>query len=239
MPKYREATILIVQMSAASISFVSSSFIAGGIIRSDGGLTSPYRRIIFGLSVSDILQSLALFCGPLSVPTSAPVGIFAMGNDFTCLTDGFINSFTSGSTPMYMVVLCLYTALKIKTTVSDEEFCHKYEKKLHIGIFTINLALTVFGLATKSIATSITGNFCTFAASPPGCRQAPDLVGECEQEIDYVFPLAITMSLGIPFLSLLGIVCCMAIVCIYNLRGKMFTLQNSHHTVESPPNQSQ
>ncbi len=168
------------------------------------------------------------------MPTSAPVGIFAMGNDFTCLTDGFINSFTSGSTPMYMFVLCLYTAFKIKTTVSDEEFCRKYEKKLHIGIFTINLALTVFGLATKSIAPSITGDFCTFAASPPGCRQAPDLVGECEQEIDYVFPLAITMFLGIPFLSLLGIVCCMAIVCMYNLRGKMFTLQSSHHTVESP-----
>ena len=158
-----------------------------------------------------------------------------MGNDFTCLTDGFINGFTAGSTPMYMFVLCLYTALKIKTTISDEEFCQKYEKKLHIAIFTINLALAVFGLATKSIATTITGNFCTFAASPPGCRQAPDLVGECEQEIDYVLPLALTTALGIPFLSLLGIVCCMAIVCIYNLRGTRFTLlSRSHHTVASP-----
>jgi hypothetical protein len=76
MPKYHQATFLIAQVITASISFIlSSPFIAGGIVRSDGVLTSPYRRIIFGINLSDILQSLALFIGPLSVPKSSPVGI--------------------------------------------------------------------------------------------------------------------------------------------------------------------
>jgi hypothetical protein len=60
------------------------------------------------------------------------------------------------------------------------------------------------------------------AASPTGCRLSPELVGECEQEIDYVFLLAIVTSIWISFLSLLGIVCCMVVVCIYNLRRKRF-----------------
>jgi hypothetical protein len=222
MAKYHASTFLIAQVSTASISFISSSFIAGGIIRSDGGLTSPYRRIIFGISLSDILQSLAAIFGPLSVPKSSPVGIWAMGNDFTCRTDGFFITFTAGSTPMYMFGLCLYTAFKMTTTISDKEFCRKYEKKMHIAIFSINLALAVFALATKSIGSSIIGNCCMVAASPTGCRLSPELVGECEQEIDYVFLLAIVTSIWISFLSLLGIVCCMVVVCIYNLRRKRF-----------------
>jgi hypothetical protein len=221
MAKYHASTFLIAQVSTASISFISSSFIAGGIIRSDGGLTSPYRRIIFGISLSDILQSLALVFGPLSVPKSSPLGIWAMGNDFTCRTNGFFITFTAGSTPMYMFGLCLYTAFKMTTTLSNEDFCRKYENKMHIAIFWINLALAVFALATKSIGSNVIGNCCMVAASPTGCRQSPELVGECEQEIDYVLPLAIT-SVGISFLSLLGIVCCMVVICIYNLRRKRF-----------------
>ena len=80
---------------------------------------------------------------------------------------------------------------------------------MHIAIFSINLALAVFGLSSEIAAWSL----------QVGRRQSPELVGECEQEIEYVLPLAIMTSVGISFLYLLGIFCCMAIVYIYNLRG--------------------
>ena len=59
----------ILQTSAASISFLSSSLMAMSIAWfGNTGLSSPYRRIIFGLSISDIFQSFAFLSGPFAVP---------------------------------------------------------------------------------------------------------------------------------------------------------------------------
>ena len=46
-----KATVVYAQICSASITFVASSFIATAIIWSPGRLTSPYRRLIFGLSL--------------------------------------------------------------------------------------------------------------------------------------------------------------------------------------------
>ena len=203
-----------IQICAASVSLLSSSFIAGGIIKSDGGLTSPYRRIIFGLSVSDILQSLSIIAGPFAIPSSSPSGLWAVGNYHTCQVDGFLFGFTAGSTPMYMFGLSLYTALKIKRNMTDEMFTRKIEKVLHFSIILLSLSIVVFGLKTKTINSGIVGNLCTFAAVPTGCRQRPDLFGECDQAITRYVPILVMIStIVIPFSSLFGIICCMGTVC--------------------------
>jgi hypothetical protein len=208
-----------IQICAASVSLLSSSFIAGGIIKSDGGLTSPYRRIIFGLSVSDILQSLSIIAGPFAIPSSSPSGLWAVGNYHTCQVDGFLFGFTAGSTPMYMFGLCLYTALKIRRNMTNEMFTRKIEKVLHFSIILLSLSIVVFGLQTKTINSGIVGNLCMFAAVPTGCRQRPDLFGECDQAIDRYVPILVMIStIVIPFLSLFGIICCMGTICWHVLQ---------------------
>ena len=203
-----------IQICAASVSLLSSSFIAVGSIKSDGGLTSPYRRIIFGLSVSDILQSLSIIAGPFAIPSSSPLGLWAVGNYHTCQVDGFLFGFTAGSTPMYMFGLCLYTALKIRRNMTNEMFTRKIEKVLHFSIILLSLSIVVFGLKTKTINSGIVGNLCTFAAVPTGCRQRPDLFGECDQAITRYVPILVMIStIVIPFSSLFGIICCMGTVC--------------------------
>lgn len=57
-------------ISTASLSFVGSSIISSILVRSRDGLSVPYRRIIFGLSISDIIQSLGFIFGPFLVPES-------------------------------------------------------------------------------------------------------------------------------------------------------------------------
>ena len=52
----------------ASLSFVGSTIISTILLRSPDGLSVPYRRLIFGLSISDILQSLGFIFGPFLLP---------------------------------------------------------------------------------------------------------------------------------------------------------------------------
>ncbi len=202
------------QMTSASISFLSSSCIAGGIIQLDGGLTSPYRRIIFGLSASDILQSLCLLTGPWAPPKSTPTAFWAVGNYHTCRLNGLFFVFASGATPMYMLGLCVYTTLKIKRNISDRTFSKKIEKFMHFLIISSNLSIVFFGLFTKTINSAINGAVCMFSTMPTGCRSFPQLFGECDQSIERYVPTLIHFSsLGIPLSCLFGIICCMILIC--------------------------
>jgi hypothetical protein len=132
-----------------------------------------------------------------------------------------------------MFGLCLYTAFKMTTTISDKEFCRKYEKKCTSPYFrsiwpwqSLASLLNQLVLASSEIAAW---------SLQVGRRQSPELVGECEQEIEYVLPLAIMTSVGISFLYLLGIFCCMAIVYIYNLRGKRLNNPSSISSCKGSP----
>jgi hypothetical protein len=89
------------QVSSASVSMLSSLFITVAIMKSDYGIASPYRRIIFGLSVADILHLLTIMLGPaFAVPSSSsPVGQWAIGNHNTCQALGFLAGFSAGTTP--------------------------------------------------------------------------------------------------------------------------------------------
>ena len=207
-----------IRTSSASISFIASFGIIIAITRS-GGLKSPYRRIIFGMSISDIFQSLAILLGPFAVPASHSYGKWAIGNDFTCQADGFMLILGTVCTPIYMFALCLYTALKIKKNVSDAEFTKRFERIIHLSIIVTSLSLGIAGLVLKSINSTSIESLCTFAVLPSGCRSNPEVVGECDPEIEeHVTALQIICSFGIPVASLFGIICCMGAVC-WQVRG--------------------
>mmetsp|Transcript_12946 Transcript_12946/g.15810 ORF Transcript_12946/g.15810 Transcript_12946/m.15810 type:complete len:519 (+) Transcript_12946:243-1799(+) len=226
-----------VQLFSASVSLICSSFIAGGIIRSDGGLTSPFRRIIFGVSVSDILQSLSLIVGPFAVPAETPVAVWAVGNSISCKMDGFFYCFAAGTTPMYMFGLCVYTYFKINRNMSDRAFAYKVERVMHILIILLSSGFVALGLVTKAINSTVIGSFCTYAAFPTACRQIPSL--ECDQTIDkYVFPLGFISTIGLPFTCLFGIIFSMTAVCLHMLR-RTFKFSGQLRGEESSPPTSQ
>jgi len=140
------------QISSASISFIASSVIAVMIKRAPRGLSTPYRRILFGLSISDILQSFALLTGPFAVPkgtTQSPWGIGT--NVRLCEANGFSMIFGTAAVPMYTCFLCLYYLCKLKHKMTDEAFTLKVERKLHVGIIAWNLTACTFLLITKRI----------------------------------------------------------------------------------------
>jgi hypothetical protein len=143
-------------MASGSLSTCSSLVMAIMISRSHGGLSTPYRRIIFGLSISDIIQSISVILGPFLVPndevndSTAAESSWAIGNVHTCDFQGFIQTFGAAATCMYTLFLCLYYYCKLKRNMNDATFTKKIEKKMHCLIVLFNLAVCLSALATKT-----------------------------------------------------------------------------------------
>ncbi len=175
---------------------------------------SPYHRIIFSMSMSDILQSTALLVGPFAFPSDVPQGIWAIGNTASCKADGFIFNLGSFSAPMYVLLFCYYCLCKVKFKMTDVEFSRRVEWKAHMLILAFCLGICVSLLITDMLNPASTGGFCTFAAVPTGCRLRPDIFGECyESSAQYSEIYGYIEMFGVNCACFVGVIVCMFQIC--------------------------
>uniref|UniRef100_A0A7S3PYL0 Uncharacterized protein n=1 Tax=Chaetoceros debilis TaxID=122233 RepID=A0A7S3PYL0_9STRA len=202
------------QVSTASVSFLASTTVAIMVARKRNGggegLSTPYRRLIFGLSVSDMMQSFALATGPWSTESTAAQAPWGVGNRGTCSANGVFLTLGMGGVPIYVCCLSFYYVCKLKRQMTDEAFTNKYERKVHIFVALFLFVLICVSLAMDAYHSTPIGTFCHFAALPVGCRQAPEIYGECiPDQAARVKNLLLLCSVAIPFLSLLGLLASM------------------------------
>ncbi len=205
--------IFITQVSSGVVSFLASSTIVTFVVLK--GFSTPYRRIIFGLSISDICQSLGLVFGPFLIESDIkiPQAIWASGNTRTCQLSGFLTVIGMNAVPMYTLFLCIYYVCKCKNKMTDSQFAHRVERKTHIFIIVFNLGLYFIALAMGTINPGALGNLCLPAAAPAGCRLDPAIFGECDPFIATAAHVFNVISTAIvPLASLVGIVACMAML---------------------------
>jgi hypothetical protein len=232
------------QISTASVSLVASSIVAIMVARSKtstrsagGGnnnnrtarrirrstattttfalMSSPYHRIIFGLSISDIFQSLALLSGPFAAPAYVPQALWGAGNNLSCATNGISSTIGIISTPMYTCFLCYFCLCKVKKNMTDDTFSQKIEWKLHKFIIAFNFMICVAALVTKTLNNNPSGKFCSLAAVPTGCRQSPDIYGECDKTIARNTTI-LSYAMNFVLLGcLVGIITCMVKICCH------------------------
>lgn len=200
--KSLRTALAITQICSASLSLIASSCIVIMIGRSSRGLSSPFRRIIFALSMSEVLQSLAMVTGPFSVPHDARQAVVGMkaGTTLTCEVNGFAMVFGNAAVPMYTCLLCYYYYCKLKKNMTDTSFQDRIEAKAHIGILTWNLAVGFVGIITENINASPLGYVCTFSTFPVGCV----LRGDCNRGQNSRYYLIICAIL-VPFISFIGV----------------------------------
>lgn len=214
------ATSLVIQLTTSSLSLLGSSTIASMIWFSPNKLRSPYRRIIFCLSLSDILQSLALVTGPFAPPTeTAPFALWAAGNVTTCNINGLILVIGTCGIPTYTCFLTFYYVCKLVFGMSDESFVRKFEKTLHRAFIIFNASMGLSAWLTKSFNTSALASFCYYAAHPTGCKnhiKSPNY-GECTRGLDSHIFMYIG-GIGIPILSLTGVVICMVMLFVHAVK---------------------
>ena len=112
----------IVPRFTGSISVIASSIIIYLIIRSDDKLGSVYHRIMFGMTIADVISSTAMALTSLPMPRDltpynlpyADVWVGTrLGNQGTCSAQGFFFNFGIIAVFVYNGMLCLYYALTI------------------------------------------------------------------------------------------------------------------------------
>ena len=243
---------MLTQTTAASMSFVSSLaavavMIARSARLSKNGETnparelmaSPYRRIIFGLSIADLLSSLGLFTGPFAAPSSTPQALWGVGGVNSCRVNGVVTILGSTMAPMYILMLslfCLHTVRKKNSvSVTNHGYPVRLEVMAHAFIIVFNVSLCIAGLLTKSVNTYVTGTGCGFATYPTGCRQRPDIFGECEGRVaHYVSVFTFISSIGVPFVCLVGIITSMCMICWHVFQRNRFFKAHQKEVDEGP-----
>eukprot|EP00551_Chaetoceros_affinis_P008762 CAMPEP_0203662400 /NCGR_PEP_ID=MMETSP0090-20130426/376_1 /ASSEMBLY_ACC=CAM_ASM_001088 /TAXON_ID=426623 /ORGANISM="Chaetoceros affinis, Strain CCMP159" /LENGTH=449 /DNA_ID=CAMNT_0050525173 /DNA_START=70 /DNA_END=1419 /DNA_ORIENTATION=+ len=193
-------------LSSASVSLVASVTLVVMILKSDAGLSTPYRRIIFVLSLGDILASIGYITGPFSSPKGTPTVLWGVGNTATCNANAFIKVYGILTVQIYVVVTCLYYYCKLNWKMSNSAFYEKIEKKIHAFCILFTSAVCFSALFTKTFNPLPFGNTCGFSRFPPGCTD------NCTKGL--LAPLyAVLISFVFTGLTLLSILTFMCLLC--------------------------
>ena len=166
-------------MCTASISFTASSTIAIMIIRSDKGLCSPYSRIIFGLSIADIMQSLGIIISPLAAPSGTLDAPWAMGSTGFCSATGFVLNIEGVAAPFYTLFLTHYFLQRIKYELTPVQFARKMECRITIFIWLFPVIGSLVGWVNGYFNPSIGGSLCMMIGKPLQCNIDPEIYGDC------------------------------------------------------------
>ncbi len=162
-------TYAIIQRTSGSISIIASTLLIVHVLRSHQGLSTTYHRLMFGLSIADIVYSSALVLSSLMVPKELAYMIpGAQGNVRTCTAQGFFAGAGLAISTYYNCSICFYYLAIIKYNKSDAYIAKKLEPWFH-GIPIISAMQVVFlTLAIEGFNTW--GNTCFLVPhDPPHC----------------------------------------------------------------------
>jgi hypothetical protein len=104
-----EMKVSIGNMISGSIPFIASMLLVTHILRSHECLSSTYHRLIFRLSVADIISSFGNALSSTMAPKENNYLVpFAIGNIATCDAQGFLIFFAGGVVCFYYLVIITY-----------------------------------------------------------------------------------------------------------------------------------
>lgn len=202
-----------IQTSTASISLTASVVLVSMITLTPKRLTTPYRRLIFGMSIFDIIQSIGMLSGPYAVPVGTRGAIWANGNIASCEANGFCNMLGLMAVPIYTLALSVRYNCKLNMKVHDSVFTKKIEKWFHLSIIVV-LVLCITALCMDSFNPIPSGSFCYVEEYPFLCRDMPQFVGECERGVGSDTLSYIAAS--ITCLCFVGIIVNVSMLCVYS-----------------------
>lgn len=151
------------QVATSSLSFISWTGLAITIYRSyrrsDQYVSSihtqrqrtAYKRLIFAISVSDILQSFGLLIGPFTVYCTV-IGVTShLGNrqwSFMCFWRSSLHIWVDMGAHVLCCLIYFIIWCKLHRGMSDAAFHVKVERYMHIFIILFMVSINLFALAT-------------------------------------------------------------------------------------------
>lgn len=198
-----------IQIITGSISCLASLILAISIQCSiKRSRSTPYRRLVYGLCLSDILQSLAVITGPFATPTGTPGGLWSRGTVATCNLNGFMLSAGFTAVTMYFLSLSIYYICRLQRKMSNGRFRIRLEGKIHRFIWIWHLVLNISLALSHNFNAKWGGGLCFVTEYPQFCDVAPEKYGECQRGRHA--KLLLTIFIFVPWcVCLFGIVYCM------------------------------
>lgn len=131
----QEIVLIVLLICAATLSLIGSCTIVFKILRglSRNQTTTPYDRIILGLSSCDIIASITYATGPFFLPRETSLRVWSFGSPETCQALGFFNQFSCIGAMYYNFILSFYYLLTVRFGVKRKEFRRKYELWMHLS----------------------------------------------------------------------------------------------------------
>lgn len=146
---YTTYTGSIIPRITGPISAVSSALIIFIILRSNVKLTTIYHRLIFGMSIADVISSIAMACSTVPMPKDMvykQIQGTVLGNIQTCEAQGFIMTYGLCISFSYNFVLCTYYLCSINWKMTEATIRKRVEPFFHFVAIIISLGPALISL---------------------------------------------------------------------------------------------
>lgn len=173
----QEKILSLLPILPALASSICSGTIIYLVIRSR--FESPYKRILFALSVADIVTSVSFAFQPFLVPQATSQRVWAIGNDATCTALGAFAQLSMSSI-WYNGMLSYYFLLTIRFGVKENTFAKRYEPAMHALATGWPLVTSIVGAVLGFYHETELGAGCWISDYPDGCL---DDTGECKSPL--------------------------------------------------------
>jgi len=141
------------------------------VLRSTTRLSTVYHRIMLGMSLGDLLASLATMLTTIPVPAGViyEYAGATLGNNFTCSLQGFAFWFGSSIAFLYCAGLSIYYLCYVKYKMKDDQIKKCIEPLIHTLIFLFSIVGPVTFVVNKRFNPTPLKAWCTATSYPWWC----------------------------------------------------------------------
>ncbi len=192
----QEIVLILFQVLSSSLSLIGSSLIVFKILRNlnRNKSSTPYDRIILGLSSCDIVSSITYAVSPFLLPSATSKRAWALGTDTTCTWIGFLAQLACFWSIWYNCVLSFYYLLTVRFQVKRKDFTQKYELWLHLSGAIFFPLTSVIGLMGDWYSEMRYAMMCWIGEVPKGCKNC------------YGVPVAYTFGAAPTIITLISVI---------------------------------
>ena len=176
-------TAIIITTVSGSISFISSMLIIYVILKSPKLVFStPYHRIMFGISIGDCIVSFAIALTTIPMPKDViyPFAQPSYGNIHTCNAQAYVQIGGSGATFWMSMILYIYYGCSLVFHMKDVTFRKWIETPSVTFIVLLFFSPLLYLKNVESLNPSPTCVWCTRRGYPDQCTNDTD--PDCREE---------------------------------------------------------
>lgn len=191
----QEIVLSLLYVLSGTLSVLGSSTIVYKVLK-NRKKTTPYDRLMLGLSGFDILASLTFALSPFLLPAKTSPRVWASGTDATCSVLGLFTQLAFAAL-VYNGLLSFYYLLTVRFGVKRKQFSDRYEFWMHFCTIIFFVFTAIVGAAIGLYSEIQVSLGCWINDFPKGCSEN----GGCiSQHIAWVFGAGPTL---LTFLSIL------------------------------------